>query len=291
VNKIIQWIKSNNIIILISLPLLVIDIILAFLDNWKIKENYLSGIITEIIGIIITITFVNLLFNQNNEKIEKELERKKIIRICRIVDLYLPRYIMHFNQLTNHPNTIFDCKILELSNSAGSLIHDGPCSMAMNSNQNLFSKQEINIDYINFSCLYESSRLFISGGFRSNIDCFYYYEKYLLDSFKRLLTEVDFKYYKEFEKLATNFIDISITNDISDFLEYNRKIAYDTGKERKLKILEDTTILASKDFNKKQDLSNKHRNLFAYGMLKGLLNTERSILNQYILIVKELNMI
>ena len=285
--KIIQLIKSYKITTLITLLLLVLVIVLAFLDNWQIKE-YISGIITEIVGIIITIAFVELLFNQSSERTEKDLERKKILRLCRTINHYLPRYIMHFNQLTNHPNSIFDCKVRELSNASGCLIHNGDCMMAMNTSQNLFNKHEIEINYINFSCLYESSRLFISGGFRANIDCFYYYEKKIFEAFNRLLTEVDFKYYKDFERLVVNFIDNSISNDISDFIEFNSKVVYGSGTDKRLKIQDDSTILASKDFNENQDWSKKHNNMFPYRMLKDLLNAERKILNEYAYLLSEL---
>jgi hypothetical protein len=228
-----QLMKNHKTSIIIAVALLAIDAILASFDGWKIKENYTPGIITEIIGIVITVAFVDLLFNQNTNKIEKELERKKIIRICRIINLYLPRYMLHFNQLTNHPTDISDCEILVLSNSEASLRHKGRCMTAMNKKQNLFSKPDINVNYVNFSCMYEESRLFISGGFRANIDCFYFYEKKIFEAFNRLLTEVDFKYYKEFEKLVSEFITVSISNDISDFIDYNRKVVYDNGKEIK----------------------------------------------------------
>jgi hypothetical protein len=286
--KILQWIENHKITIVVALLLLIIDIVLAYLDNWKIKENYIPGSITEIIGIIITVTFVDLIFNQHSEKIEKELERRKIIRICRIIDLYLSRYIMYFDQLTNHPNSILDCKVIEIGNAKGSLIHDGNCEIAMNTNQNLFSNQTIEINYVNFSCLYESSRVFVSGGFRANIDCFYYYEKKILETFNRLLTEVDFKYYKNFEKLVVCFIDNSIKNDISDFIEYNRNIVCGSGNDKKLKIQVDATILASRNFNENKDYSDSRNDMMPYRMLKDLLNNERKILNEYVLLVKEL---
>ena len=41
-------------------------------------SDYVSGIITEIIGIIITVVFVQLLFSRKNKNDKKELEKKRL---------------------------------------------------------------------------------------------------------------------------------------------------------------------------------------------------------------------
>jgi hypothetical protein len=59
--------------------------------------------------------------------------------------------------------------------------------------------------------------------------------------------------------------------------------------ERKLKIIADTKILASKSFNETQDWTNHHNHMVPYKMLKDSLNLERNILNEYIILINKLN--
>jgi len=287
--KAYKFIKTKFALLFVVLILLIIVLTLGFIDSWKWKE-YTSGLLTEIIGIIITVIFVDVMFNRSQERNARELERKKILRICRLIDLYLPRYITFFNQLTNHPGNIFDCKICELGNTQGILIHtDTNCMSIMNNDQNMFYKTDENIDYIHFSNLYDSSRLFIAGGFLLNIDCFYNIEKRIKEAFIRLLTEVNFEYYRDMEKIVLEFLDTSISNDVSDFIENNKKVAFGfSSNEKELKIKLDTETLVSKTFNESQDFNNTNRGLAPYLMLKTLLNGERKVLNKYIMIIGKL---
>lgn len=287
--KIHSFIKKKFALVFVVFILLTIGIVLGFIDGWKWNE-YVSGTLTEIIGIVITVIFVDVMFNKSQKKNARELERKKIIRICRLIDLYLLRYIVYFDQLTNHPGDIFDCKISTIGNAQGILIHlDSTCAMMMNNNQNMFYKTNEIINYIHFSCLYEDSHIFIAGGFRLKIDCFYYYEKKIIKALKRLLTEVNFEYYKDIERLVLRFLDVSISNDISDFVEYNRKVVYESQtKERTLKIEDDVKTLVSASFNESQDFNSRHRGLKPYQMLKNMLNEERSILHQYLIEINKL---
>ena len=283
--KVYLLLKKKFELIFVVAILIIAILILGFIDGWRLSE-YISGIMTEIIGIIITVIFVDVLFNKSQERNAREFEKKKILRICRLIDLYLPRYIIYFNQLTNHPSNIFDCEIGELQNSPGFLIHsNNNCMMIMNNDQMMFFKTGEDINYIHFSCLYESSRLFIAGGFRSNIDCFYYFERKIKEAFIRLLTEVNFEYYKDMEKVVLGFLDTSITNDVSDFIENNKKVVYrDKSNNKYLKIKFDTKTLVSKEFNESQDFNGSNKSLQPYQMIKIMLNEERNILHKYILI-------
>lgn len=68
-----------------------------FLDN---LENVLIGIGTNIFGIIVTISFVQHIFDKQNEAKEKELEREKIIRFSQIMSFRLEKYFCVFAQIT-----------------------------------------------------------------------------------------------------------------------------------------------------------------------------------------------
>jgi len=56
-------------------------------------------------------------------------------------------------------------------------------------------------------------------------------------AFIRLLTEVNFEYYKNMEKIVLEYLDTSISNDVSDFIENNKNVVYgDNSNNRKLKV-------------------------------------------------------
>lgn len=288
--KIFSFLKNNSILLFVVLVLVAFLVTLGRIGEWK-WQDYVSGLFTEIIGIIITVVFVNVMFDKSQKNTAQEFERKKILRISRLIDLYLPRYTLYFNQLTNHPGSIFDCEIKASGNTQGFVIHSkSECAIIRNNDQKMFFKKDEPINYIHFSCLYEDCRQFIAGGFRSNIDCFYFFEKKLQNAFIRLLTEVNFEYYKDVEKIVIDFVDTSVSNDISDFIEKNKNIICNTLSEvrRRFKIEYDTEVLVSKNFNESQDFENLHNDFKPYQMLKNVLNEERKILHQYLELIEKI---
>jgi hypothetical protein len=91
------------------------------------------------------------------------------------------------------------------------------------------------------------------------------------------------------EKIVLEYLDTSISNDVSDFIENNKSVVYgDNSDNRELKIKSDTKTLASRNFNDSQDFNNSHRGLQPYKILKTMLNEERNILHQYINIINKL---
>ena len=98
--KKLSWLKTSAgkiaIILFIIATLLISITFLAFFkqsshfrDNF---ENILIGIGTNIVGIIITISFVQHIFDKQSEKKEKELEREKIIRFSQIMSFRIQKY-------------------------------------------------------------------------------------------------------------------------------------------------------------------------------------------------------
>lgn len=66
-------------------------------DNF---ENILIGTGTNILGIIVIISFVQHIFDKQSEKNEKELEREKIIRFSQIMSFRIQKYFSVFSQIT-----------------------------------------------------------------------------------------------------------------------------------------------------------------------------------------------
>lgn len=63
-------------------------------------ENILIGLTTNLIGIIITVSFVQNFFNKQDEEEEKKEERKKILRYNKLMEMLIDRYILFFQCTT-----------------------------------------------------------------------------------------------------------------------------------------------------------------------------------------------
>lgn len=156
-----------------------------FLDN---LENVLIGIGTNIFGIIVTISFVQHIFDKQNEAKEKELEREKIIRFSQIMSFRLEKYFCVFAQITT-PLSEY--------------------SKIENKNVNFNFKFEDMKD-LHFPCLLMSELQ------ESAISVFYSEEKKIKEYMFRMLENIEFKYYKNIQQLLLAFIKQSEASDVSN---------------------------------------------------------------------------
>lgn len=110
--KVFLWFKTSAgkiTIILLVFAILLIGI--SFLPFFKLSshlrdnfENILIGIGTNVLGIIVTVSFVQHIFDKQSEKKDKEYERKKIIRFSQIMSFRLEKYFKVFAQITTPLN-------------------------------------------------------------------------------------------------------------------------------------------------------------------------------------------
>ncbi len=102
VNKMKKWIKSAAGIV--SITLFVISIILLLVAICLDYENFsnninntLFSLVTNLLGIIITISFVQHFIDRQNEKDEHIEENSKIKRYDRFMNVLMIRYSMYLN--------------------------------------------------------------------------------------------------------------------------------------------------------------------------------------------------
>ncbi|MDR0860878.1 MAG: hypothetical protein LBO09_08145 [Candidatus Peribacteria bacterium] len=81
-----NWFIKYKISWIVALILIILIVILkAFFDDCGLTD----GIITEMIGIIVTVLFVEKLFNDSDEKKAKKAEREKILRLYKLINVFL----------------------------------------------------------------------------------------------------------------------------------------------------------------------------------------------------------
>ena len=95
--------KKYPVLIAIFL-LIILFIILCFCNQWQntIWTNLLDGLPTETIGILITLIFVQLLFDRYNANLQKEEEKKKILRFHKIVNMDIEKYELFLSNMISN---------------------------------------------------------------------------------------------------------------------------------------------------------------------------------------------
>jgi hypothetical protein len=282
--------------LIVSFVLTILIVILkVFFDNCELSD----GIITEMIGIIVTVLFVEILFNYSDEKKAQEVERKKILRLYKLIDVFLPQYIEAFNQLASHPNETKGCipKIVKQTPGNVFIAHDGslpfhkPYNGIINA-ADVFSKAD-EIKFVNISDMFGQPLMTEFGSWRSKIDIFYYYEKKLLQEIDRIVTEINGDFYPEIVETCLNFSEISKKNNIEEFLSTRKHVVL---KENEPAFVFDTKFLLHSE-----DSEYRKANPMLFDMgagqlfqkpYRGLLTAlkeERKLLKKLQLLVKELN--
>ena len=259
--KVIAWFKTSA--GKITIFLLVFGIILVgvsflpvFEKSSHIRDNFeniLIGIGTNIFGIIVTVSFVQHIFDKQNEKQEIKSEREKILRFSQIMSFRLEKYFAVFAQIT----TPLD----------------------------IYSKQKekhINIDFkfedmkdLFFPCLLMSEEQ------KSAISVFYSEEKRIKDYMLRMLENIEFKYFKNIQTLLIAFVKQSEANDVSNaVLAYEKRTA---GKDKLTKIISSQIASNNKDnWVEKFESGNLQSNIINnFVILYRLLQKEFFLLTEY----------
>lgn len=85
----------KKISIYLGIGLLILAISDYFIPNESFLKDYVRGSFTETLGIIITLIFVDKIFNSYEEKINKKEERKKILRVNKLLKAKIDQYILY----------------------------------------------------------------------------------------------------------------------------------------------------------------------------------------------------
>ncbi|GHU92376.1 hypothetical protein FACS189479_01110 [Spirochaetia bacterium] len=243
--------------LIITGVLLIIITVLAFINYQKYDASiseYISGTITELIGIIITVIFVQVLFDKKSEKEESSDERSDIKRMHNVLNLYINKYIMYFN-----------CVASTLENRNKS---------------NVFKTGNFSIKDI---CdLHKASLLTNEGMLTPSIDGFCEIEHKIREYIITIIERIDFKYYSKIGDILMGYIHTSMQYDSSGQL-LNAKNMTSGGKpeiERASKMILEHGEDFFQEFLKgnRQTANMMHPYVFLFLMMQ----TEREILLRYL---------
>lgn len=199
-----QWFKSAAGIVstvLLFFSILLICLVLFFIvPNYEesIAKDLLLGLSTNLLGIIVTVSFVQFFINRQNTRNEKEEETTKIKRFNKYTDMLIKRYQKLFYALTTR-------------------IQD---------------RTEIDIDSIfdrhfkfsDMADMYRPSLYQNEALLEPTVVLFFRVEERLRESFLHMIEGIDFKYHAELYAIIQSFISESISNDLSGVIIGNKTV-------------------------------------------------------------------
>ena len=223
-------------------------------------SGYLCNVITECIGIIITVYFVQNIFDKYSMREQKHEELNKINRQNKFISEIITQYVILFN-----------CVVKPLNER--DVINEFPSDFRLNDMRDL----------------HETTLLINTPHLKSSIEVFYQYEKQLRQLFIKMLDSIDFNYYPNLQKIIMDFCSVSIKNDVSETIINNQKLGLADGK-RYTDLMKD--MLSSDDIEQLY-ADYKNDKLFSNGImpyfaLYDLLQEEKAIVEEYL---KEIDMI
>jgi hypothetical protein len=187
--------KSPAIIVAIVLAFLIIAMHICIIRD---LTQYPSGLVTEFVGIIVTVLFVQWLFDRKNIDNQKSDEKAKIVRSDKVVSLLVYRYTVLLHILTHYENEPLKIEDASLSND--------------------FQIEDL-------AMLHKQCSLIGVGGFRSTISVFFEIELELRNMFVSLLQNIDYKFNKQLSDAQTKFVEASLDFACRDEIMDNEKVS------------------------------------------------------------------
>lgn len=216
-------------------------------------SDYLSGTATETIGIIITILFVQRLFDRKNEQDAIAAEAKALLRSNTVMSLYLSQY-----------KDFFFCVTTPIEKRSV-IPHNMPVEFTLKDMRQL----------------HQSCGMVKYGILKPSVDGFLEIELIIRDYIVSILKEINFDYHHEIEKILLEYIDVSLRYESRSalMLEKTTTLGGKPAVDSVPKMLEDH---ADKFYQ--ELLSGKHmiaNAMHPYAFLYMLMNQERDILLRY----------
>lgn len=195
INKIKKWIKSAAGVVSIILFVTSIILLMAACSEYghfsermaNNINNILFGLATNLLGIIVTVSFVQHFIDRQNEKNEYREENLKIKRYDRFMSVLLTRYLMYFNCVTT------------------------PMEKRSENNPLRLSSQ---FEFKDMCDLHKQSLYTCEGIFESSIELFYKSEEILRNYMIEMIQNIDFKYNEQLKEIIMEFVEKSIEYDM-----------------------------------------------------------------------------
>jgi len=251
------------ILLCISIILLIIACSLWGIENERIANNIkdiLFGFSTNLLGIIVTVSFVQFFIDKQDEKQTHANEVALIKRYDRFMTVLIKRYLMFYH-----------CVITPINKRK----YENPMEL------------KTNFDFEDMCDLYEQSLYICEGMYEPSIVLFYKAERMLCDYMIDMVENIDFKFNEELLKILTEFIESSIGYDIRGAILGN--INERSGNEKLTKIIGELIKDSSNEWVKKGKQGELKGNIMLpYVQLYELLKIEIELLIRYKKYVDEL---
>lgn len=171
----------------------------------EVINNILIGLATNLIGIVVTISFVQYFVDKQDIDEERKEEAKKILRYHKIMELLIDRYTLFFQCLTSPIE-----KRSEIARS---------------------KDLQRDFTFSDLSELYNLSLVLSVELLRPTVELFYDAEHELRDFIIEMIKSIDFKYNSRIESILTEFIRQSKERDVSGVIINNQQIIAGSKKQ------------------------------------------------------------
>lgn len=259
--KITLWIKSAAGKISIFLMIMSIIILALACSSWgnftektaSNINNTLFGLGTNLLGIIVTVSFVQFFLDKQNEKVEYAYEREKILRFDRIMQILIQYYIMYFNTITTPMSQRGSVSPTEI-------------------------KQQFS--FTDMKDLYSQSLFLRNKGYEPAITAFYDAELELRKYCTEFASQVDFKYNQDILNDLTQFVEVSLSYDVRNAVLGNMTMSL--GEKTYIEVIQD--FIGDSEHDWVSEIHNKNNsNMMApYVCLFEMLNLQKTLIAQYI---------
>lgn len=241
-NKII----SGILLTIVSFVFVIMNFIIK--DFHPTMSSYLCNLATEIIGIIITLWFIQHILEKNEEQKEMQEELKKILRYNEIITVFIAKYFKSFYCIV----TPIDKRFKEYKIPSDFKIQD-------------------------LQDLHSTSLMITNDIFQPAIEIFYKDELQLRDIFSDTLKNIDFKYFPKIGELLLNFVQQSLANDVKEAI-INRKNMSPGVEDVKKMLISD---YIDNHYQKFKENTLGANSATPYFILYDLLHIEYKIITQY----------
>lgn len=258
--KIKKWLKSAA--GTISVILFIVSIILlgmACSEYGKFTErmanninNILFGIGTNLLGIIVTVSFVQHFLDEQSSKTEHKEENDKIKRYNRYMEILISRYIMYYT-----------CVITPIDKR-------NKVQVALS----------LDFNFEDMCDLYKESLYTCEGIYESSIELFYKAEERLRNYMIEMVQNIDFKYNEPLKEIILQFIEKSAGYDMRGAILNNVKVFM--GNKKMTEVIMENMKDRNAGWIEREKTGKLNSNvMLPYVQLYKLLKIEAELLCQY----------
>lgn len=214
-------------------------------------SNILFGMATNLLGIIVTVSFVQFFIDKQNHDVEKQNEREEILRYNKVLSIFIEQYTLYYRCITT--------PLLE--------------------NKRTDYKLNKDFTFRDMGDLYAQNGYMTEGLFEPAISVFYRFEDKIREYMMSMLNNISFKYYIEIENILEEFVEKSFSLDTRGNILGN--ISAMLGKEKVIDVISKSIKDTTYDWIEIISHS-KNANIMApYVQLYFLLREEADLLIKY----------